>query len=216
MERTPPIPRHSVLLWFPRPHALELGGPLVGYRAHFPIRELRFRLGGEPPPAEGGADLVGPSFDRLWELARPLVDRASLVRDRARVNWRFHARPDRSYRMVCVEEPGGECAAWAVFSLLGSSALVMDFLARDASAETFEKLWRAARSEAAAMGASSLVFWESPGGPWRPLLLEKAGQPGGEIVDAGFGFATAVVHEEEALSRFLRNLQLTASLYDDR
>ena len=201
---------------FPGAHALGLGGPLVGYRAHFPVRELGFPLAGEPRPPDRDAALVGPSFDGLWNAARPLVARAGLVRDRERVNWRFSSRPDRTYRRVLVEEPGGECAAWAVLALLGPSALVMDYLLRDSGAGTFERLWTAVRGEAAAMGASRLVFWEPPGGPWRPLLLDKVGAASGEVRDAGFGLATAVVHDEAAFSRFVRHLHFTPGFYDDR
>lgn len=201
---------------FPGPQALGLGGPLVGYRSHFPVRELVFPLADRPRPAGEGVDLVGPSFDGLWNAARSLVAPAGLVRDRARANWRFHARPDRRYRMVLAEGRGGECDAWAALAALGHDALVMDYLLRDAGTGTFEKLWAAARGEAAAMGASRLIFWEPPGGPWRRLLLDKVAAAGGEALDAGFGFATAVVHDEAAFARFAGRLHFTPGFYDDR
>ena len=200
---------------FPGPHALEVGGPLVGYRAHFPVRELRFPIGQGGTRGPEGADSVDPSFDRLWKAARPRID-AGLVRDRERVNWRFHARPDRYYRMVSLGSEAGECLAWAALSVLGPDALVMDFLAADAEAETFEGLWAALAAEALGMGARELVFWEPPGGPWREALRRQVARLGGGSVEAGFSFATAVINDERALGRFVSNVHLTPSFYDDR
>jgi Acetyltransferase (GNAT) domain len=200
---------------FPGPHAVELGSRLVGYRTHFPVREFRFRLGDEGLGSEAGSDHVGPSFDPLWEAARALIADSALVRDRGRVNWRYHARPDRYYRMVCAEE-SGTCVAWGVLSVLEGDALVMDYLIRDSSPELFERLWTALRSEAARMGARTLVFWEPPGGPWRRHLIEKLRRAGGAVAEAGYSFATAVLFDEEALARFVRGLHFTPSFYDDR
>jgi hypothetical protein len=201
---------------FPGAHALELGSRLVGYRKHFPVRELRFPLGEKRPVLTEEADFVGPSFDSLWEAARPLIEESGLVRDRARINWRYHARPDRYYRMVFVEDPPGTGVAWAALSVLEGDALVMDYLARDSTQETFDRLWTALQAEAGRMGARTLVFWEPPGGPWRKFLLEKLGGSGGSAVEAGFSFVTAVLFEEDVFARFLRGLHFTASFYDDR
>jgi hypothetical protein len=200
---------------FPGAHVLRVGGPLVGYAAHFPIREIRLPLAGVAPAGQAGTDVAGPSFEELWHVVKPSVAAAGLVRDRARVNWRFHARPDRYYRMVSLES-SGECLAWGVLSVFGADALVMDYLTRDPSGEAFEELSNRLAAEAAAMGASTLVFWESPGGPWREALGEQARRAGGKIVDAGFSFATAALFDEPVFRRFLDRIPLTPSFYDDR
>jgi hypothetical protein len=116
--------------------------------------------------------------------------------------------------MISIEEPGGGCAAWGVLSLRGRDALVVDYLARDASFATFERLWNALRGEAFQLGARTLVFWESPGGPWRRFLLERL--DGGRAFDAGYSLATAVIFDEEIFSQFVRNLHFTPACYDDR
>lgn len=205
---------------FPSPRHLKIGESLIGYREHFPVRELRFELASTPasPRIEvRTGEIADEAFDPLWKASVSVLNQACLVRDRRRVNWRYHARPDRYYRMVTLAG-AGEDVAWGVLGVTGEQALVMDYLARPPLEEIFRDLVRALEAEARAMGARRLVFWEPPGGPFRgPLrrLLDVAG-PNSCVVDAGFSFVTAKIFEEEALRKFLAGLHFTPGFYDDR
>jgi hypothetical protein len=185
------------------------GKTRVGYRQHYPVRELRFPLASDEPDPGVRTDTVGASFDGLWKAARPLIA-SGFVRDRMRVTWRFSERPDRSYRMVYDGD------TWGVLALRDHDALVVDYLARDVRPDTFETLWRNLRGEAARMGARTLVFWEPPDGPWRSLLLGRTGLPGATVADMGYSWATAVLFDEDVLAKFLEGFHFTPACYDDR
>jgi Acetyltransferase (GNAT) domain len=202
---------------FPNPRAFVVGERLLGYRAHFPVREIVFDL---PPALPRASDAVASewvdtSFDGLWERARGLL-RCGLVRDRQRMNWRYHARPDRYYRFVTVRDSDGDLAL-GVLSLAGDSALVVDALLGDPSPATSRRLFHALSGEAAAMGARRLVFWETPGGPLAALAgRHRRSDFHGVVRDAGYAFVTAVVHEEDAIASFVEDAQISAGIYDDR
>src|SRR6202011_5535141 len=100
----------------------------VGSRTLLPIRERHVPCEAFPAAPSGAVagDFVVESFDPLWEEASRLLPDAA-VRDRARANWRFHARPNRYYRMVW-KESGGRLRGWAVLSVVGEQAVVADFL----------------------------------------------------------------------------------------
>jgi hypothetical protein len=194
---------------FPNPRALVVSHRLVGSRTLFPIRQVLVdcdALAGAPGAARAG-DSVGPAFDGLWAAASRYL-RYAPVRDRARVNWRFHARPDRYYRMVWLEERGA-IQGWAVLSVDGGNALVADFLGRDAEGKDLPALFSAAAAEARRMGARRLVFWDSPGGPARSWLARAPG----DRVDAGYPLIVRVL-DEEPVARFAAGLHLVPSMYD--
>ena len=160
-------------------------------------------------PRAGTGDSVDASFDPLWSSAARFLTHAP-VRDRARVNWRFHARPDRYYRMVWLEEGRG-ASAWGVLSVEGENALLADFLACEP---------RKGGSRSAAGGAAprrrpgwepgGWSLWEPPGGPWRGALSTRSRESGRTP-----GFPMIVrVDQEEPLSRFASGLHLVPSLYD--
>lgn len=163
-------------------------------------------LGPAPPDAESG-ELVDEAFDPLWDVARRTLTHGA-VRDRARVNWRFHARPTRYYRMVWRRQRG-ELVAWAVLSVFGREATVADYLGREPDGGDLPPLFAAAAAEARRLGAGALVFWETPGGPGRVPI---AALPG-ERVDAGFPVIVRVF-DEAAVRRFGERVQLVPSLYD--
>jgi hypothetical protein len=204
---------------FPSPRHLEIGRRLIGYREHFPVREIQFELPAahEPVPGAVSADSAPPAFEGLWEASRALLSAGALLRDRRRANWRYHARPDRYYRMVTLPGDAGG-AGWVVLNVTGERALVMDYLVRPPAAASFPPLFDAAAVEAAALGARRLVFWEPPGGPFREPLeaLRRQAGPRASVVDAGFSFVTAKIFDEAALHDFLRDLHFTAGFYDDR
>ena len=116
---------------FPNARALKVSERIVGSRTLFPIALKKTPVesfGPTPPDAESG-ESVDEGFDSLWEAARPGLTHAA-VRDRARVNWRFHARPNRYYRMVWRRQ-GRELVGWAVLSVVGEEATVVDYLGRE-------------------------------------------------------------------------------------
>lgn len=193
---------------FPNARALAISHRLVGSKTLFPIREIAVPVGdfAAPPPDAAAGDAVGPAFDALWDSARASVATGA-VRDRRRVNWRFHARPTRYYRMVWT---GAETMrAWCVLSVVGERALVADFLARDGRTDLFSEVFAAAAAEAGRLGARRLVFWESPGGPAAALLASLSGERG----EAGFPLIVRPI-EEGAAERFARSVHLVPSLYD--
>jgi hypothetical protein len=194
---------------FPNPRALRVSERLAGTRTLFPIQLLEVPMEVfPPPPSDGGmGDFVDESFDALWEAARQGLSHA-VVRDRARVNWRFHGRPNRYYPMVWRKQAGA-MTAWAALSVAGPSAMVVDFLLREPDGRDFPELLAVAAEEARRLGARQLVLWSSPGGPGRAAM---AALPGPRR-DADFPMI-ARVFDEGVVRRFAENVQLVPSLYD--
>lgn len=195
---------------FPNPRALKVSERIVGSRTLFPVRLVRAAVDAfpGPPPDAGSGEFVDESFDPLWEAARHVLGHAA-VRDRARVNWRFHARPTRWYRMVWRKQ-AGEMLAWAALSAAADgTATVVDYVGREADGRDLPPLFAAAAAEARAVGATSLAFWETPGGPGRRVIADLEG----ERLGAGFP-VIARVFDEEAVRRFAANVSLVPSLYD--
>jgi hypothetical protein len=194
---------------FPNARALEVSERIVGSRTLFPVRLVKAPLdafGPSPSDAEAG-EHVAEAFDPLWEEARRGLTHAA-IRDRGRVNWRFHARPDRYYRMVWRREKE-EMTAWAALSVGDGVATVVDYLGRDPRGGDLPELFAAAADEARRLGAGSLALWVPPGGPGRAVIESLPG----ERLDAGFPMIVRVF-DEEAVRRFAANLHLVPSLYD--
>lgn len=194
---------------FPGQRHLTISHRLVGTRTLLPIRQILVPCHTFPsPPTDAVAgDFVGENFDRFWvEASRALTHAA--VRDRARVNWRFHARPTRYYRMVW-RESKGKVLGWAVLSVHGEHALVADFLGLLPDGSDLLPLFSAAAAEAITMGARQLVFWETPGGPSYSVLRSFPG----ERKEAGYPLA-ARASDDDAADRLARRAHLTPALYD--
>jgi hypothetical protein len=194
---------------FPNPRALEVSEKIVGSRTLFSIREILVPCDAFPaPPSDAVAgDSVGESFDPLWDVAETFLTHAP-VRDRARANWRFHARPTRWYRMVW-RESGSRATGWAVLSVAGDAALIADFLCGEADGGDLPILFGAAAEEARRLGASKLILWETPGGPAADLFLRLRG----ERREAGFPIIVRTF-DDEAANRFAQRAHLVPSLYD--
>jgi hypothetical protein len=194
---------------FPNARALEISNRVVHTQTLLAIRERHVPCGAFPgaPHDAGAGEFVVESFDRLWQDAsRFLTDAA--VRDRARANWRFHARPNRYYRMVW-RESGGQLHGWAALSVVGEQALVADFLSGQGDGADLPALFAAAAAEAGRLGARRLVFWETGGGPGAPGIARL----GGEVRDAGFPFVVRSF-DAAAADRFARLGHLVPALYD--
>ena len=194
---------------FPNPRALEVSHRIVGSRTLFPVREIHVPGDAFGPSSSDAivGDFVTEGFDSLWAAAATGLTHAP-VRDRARANWRFHARPTRWYRMV-TREARAETLGWAVLSVAGDTALVADFLGRDPVGRDLPPLFADAAAEARRLGASNLVFWLTPGGPAAELLR---GLPG-ETRDAGFPVIVRSF-DDAAADRFAERAHLVPSLYD--
>jgi hypothetical protein len=194
---------------FPNARALRVSERIVGSRTLFPIEVVTVAaeaLGRPPGDAEAG-DSVDESFDPLWAEASRSLDEAP-VRDRARVNWRFHARPDRYYRMVW-RRSGGAMTAWAALSVVGETATVADYLGVEPGGSDLPPLFAAAADEARRLGARDLAFWIPRGGPGRAPIEALRG----ERRDAGFPVIVRVF-DERAVRRWADRVHLVPSLYD--
>jgi len=194
---------------FPNSRALEISNRFAATRPLLPVRERHVPSDSLPPgPRDASAgDFVGEAFDPLWAEASVFLRHAA-VRDRARANWRFHARPTRYYRMVW-RENAGRIRSWAVLSVTGELALVADFLSERPDGGDLLELFAAAASEASRLGARRLVFWETPGGPGRAVI---AGLPG-ETREAGYAFVVRSF-EDSVTERFGEDAHLVPALYD--
>lgn len=193
---------------FPGERHLVLSQRIVGTRTLFPIVEKRVPCEAlPPPPADAGAgDFVDENFDPLWAAASRGWP-ALAKKDRGRANWRFHARPDRYYRMVWRNGTDG-LLGWAVLSVSGEDALVADYLGRAGDGSDLLPLFAAAGAEASRLGARRLLFWETPG----PAAHVLAALPG-ETRRCGFPL-DARVADETAARVFRERGHLVPALYD--
>lgn len=193
---------------FPGGRHVRISQRVVGTRTIFPIIQKRVPLGGlpAPPPDSISGDFVDERFDPLW---REVAGRAgtTAVRDRAHVNWRFHARPDRYYRMIW-REGQGELLGWVALSVTGENALVADYLGRAGDGSDLLALFAAAAAEAGRLGARRLVFWQTPG----PAAEVIASLPG-ESAPAGFAL-DARIADAHAGRLFAEEGLVVPSLYD--
>jgi hypothetical protein len=194
---------------FPNARALRVSERIVGSRTLFPIglKKTPVEAFGPPPSDAETGESVDEDFDPLWEAGRRAFTHAA-VRDRARVNWRFHARPSRYYRMAWRRQ-GREFVGWTAMSVIGEEATVADFLGREPDGSDLPSLFAAAADEARRLGARRLVFWETPAGPGRRAIEALPG----ERAAAGFPMIVRVF-DEDAVRRFAQRLHLVPSLYD--
>lgn len=193
---------------FPGERHLVLSQRIVGTRTIFSIVQRRVPCAALPPPPEDAeaGDFVSEPFDPLWSAASRAWP-ALAVKDRARANWRFHARPDRYYRMVWRNGSDG-LLGWAVLSVSGEEALVADYLGRADDGSDLLPVFAAAGAEASRLGARRLVFWETPG----PAAAVLATLPG-ERVPSGFPL-DARIADETAARVFRERGHLVPALYD--
>lgn len=197
---------------FPNPRALSVGERLLGYQARFAVREVVYAIDAPSGAAGAASESLDESYDALWERIAGGLE-AGVVCDRRRMNWRYHARPDRYYRFVTVPGSRPGPVACGVLSVLGEEALVMDAVA--GSGEGALALADALSDEAGAMGARRLVFWETPAGPLASVAGEARARPGGAVREAGFAFVTVTFDAGKAAD-FVRGKPVTAGIYDDR
>lgn len=198
---------------FPNERALEVGARLMGYRAEFPVREIVYEVSPSAPRTGTPGEWAPEEYDALWSA----IDRrlpTGLVRDRRRLNWRYHARPDRYYRFVTTASPAG-LAGCGILSVSGEEALVVEAVA--GTEEDVLALADALAGEARVLGARRLVFWRVSGGPLSAVAgaADRRRRPGGVERDAGFVFAT-VGFDGDLAGRFAAEAPMSAGIYDDR
>jgi len=194
---------------FPGGRHPRISDRIVGTRPHLPIVEKRVpcEVLRESLSDAAAGDFVDERFDTLWRSVSARAGGAIALRDRARVNWRFHARPDRYYRMVWREGRDGYLS-WAVLSVSGENALVADYLGRAADGSDLLPLFAVAAAEAERLGARQLVFWHTRG----PEGEVIAALPG-ESASAGFALHARIA--EPRLGRlFAEEGLVVPSLYD--
>jgi Acetyltransferase (GNAT) domain len=194
---------------FPGARHEKVSEKIVGSRTLFPIELVHVpaqALGAPPSDMETG-DVAPEGHDALWRIARREL-RFAAVRDRTRVNWRFHARPARHYRMVWRRQ-GSEVMSWAALSVWQGAATVVDYVGRESGGADLPGLFAAVAEEAGRLGATTLVFWRTPGGPGRGVLEKLPG----ERSPAGFPMISRVF-DEAAVRRFAGGVHLVPSLYD--
>jgi len=192
---------------FPHPRAHEISRRLGRTRDYFPVEHVRVDCSAFPMPSSNPmtSDFVTSGFDALWADAR---GRVGPVRDRARVNWRFHARPTRYYRMVRLGSEDRD-RAWAVLSVVGPEAVVADFLGREPDGTDLPELFSAAALEARRLGAERLLFWRTRETGARAVIDRLAGA----ATPAGF-WIVGRVFDEDAAEQFLERGHFVPSLHD--
>lgn len=90
----------------------------------------------------GEVKRVDASFDRLWEKTRDVFP-LSVVRDREFLDWRFFSHPAREYSLLAYRTPiTGELAGYAVLSIEGEEAKLVDLLAPSGSPDFFGRIGR--------------------------------------------------------------------------
>jgi predicted N-acetyltransferase YhbS len=194
---------------FPNARALAISNRIAGTETMFPIVELRVRCDAFPPPPREvvASDSIGEEVDPLWKEGSRHV-RDGPARDRSRLNWRFHARPTKYYRMLTVRRSGAP-ESWAALSVLGETAVVADFLGSAPDGSDLPRLFAAAAAEALRCGARELLFWESPGNPARAAIASLPV----ERRDAGFVVAARLL-DSPAARDFFSRCHLPPSVYD--
>ena len=158
-----PLPRPSDLPFvfgFPSSRHLALGERVFGYRWLPPITPWEGELAAVPPPADPGlvvaqGDTAGEWAEAAWSACA--VD--SVRRSVAFLNWRYHARPQRYYRMYRLRDAGGE-PGLVVAGFAGDVAQLAEvWIAGD------EDHWLACMAAVAAdLRAAGLVRWRA----WPP------------------------------------------------
>jgi hypothetical protein len=173
---------------FPNARAFAAGERLLGYRPEFAVREVVYEIGSPPRGPGVASEWLDEGYDDLWKRVACSLD-AGVVRDRQRMNWRYHARPDRYYRFVTLAPRPAACG---VLSVVGDEALVMEALAE--SGEAAPRARRFAGGRGGGDGRSPSRFL---GDLRRADGLGGRGirsRPGGTVRDAGFAFVTVTFH----------------------
>ena len=198
---------------FPNARALKVSERIVGSRTLFPIalREVPVDAFAPPPPDAGGGRLVGRGLRSALGGRPAPTSRTRAVRDRARVNWRFHARPTPLL-------PDGLAQAGRRADGLGRALRRPARTPRSSTswaarptASDLPALFAAAADEARRLGARRLVVLVDAG---RPGPRARSRRCPGERRDAGFPMIVRVFDEAAVATDSRERVHLVPSLYD--
>ena len=194
------LPRPGDAPWifgFPSARHFRLGQRVFGYRPLPAIMPLQGPILSIPPilsaepPAAGALVEVGDRCGDWAEAAWESCGVRGVRRSVAFLNWRYHARPDRYYRVYRLRPTGAGDAArdgLAVFAFVGSLARGTElWLPPDAGGGG---AWRAPLEAVAAdLRAAGLERWElwppPPGSAYVSELAELGLAPSGEPIVMG-------------------------------
>jgi hypothetical protein len=120
-----------------------------------------------PPPRRlkiSEVDFFDDRVDELWSCVHGDYDVVA-IRDRRYLKWRYHARPDVTYRYA-VALDGDQLAGYLVFRLGDHGGMlcgyIVDFLVRDHSRQVFAALLRFADQAMARDGAKAIICALAP------------------------------------------------------
>lgn len=178
------LPRPGDAPWifgFPSARHFRLGQRVFGYRPLAELVPLRGALpagGGDPARIESG-DRCGEWAHAAWEACGV----RGVRRSAAFLNWRYHARPGRYYRVYRLRAAAGGTDGLAVFAFVGRLALAAELWLPPAGGEGTG--WMPTLLAVAAdLAASGLETWEwwppPPGAGLAPLLGGLGLAPTGE------------------------------------
>lgn len=163
---------------FPNRGAARFGSRFLGYRYEWmaacsaPLRSL-------DRPARDGLDVeISDTFpEEIDELAGRLhaLPGFRVERSRAVLNWRYHARPERYYR-VYTAHAGRAAKAYAVASTAGPVAVLVDLQSgQPGSGEGLEAIFSAVARDLAPRGIAELRVGLSRFSPLLPHLEKRLG-----------------------------------------
>lgn len=163
---------------FPNRGAARFGSRFLGYRYEW-MAACSAPLSALHRPAQGGFDVaISDTFPeeidalggRLHALPGFRVERS-----RAVLNWRYHARPERYYRVYTVLA-GGDAKAYAVASTAGPVAVLVDLQSgQPATGEGLDALLSAVARDLGPCGVAELRVGLTRFSPLLPHLTTRFG-----------------------------------------
>lgn len=188
----PTLVEYPVTVWT-RPFGLRsfVGRHRVGGIAHL-LRSLASRLrrrGGSSAPLPGveiePLERFDERVDGLWAAVSPSFQ-VSLVRDAARLNWRY-GDPRAGRSVVFGATEAGRLVGYVVAKRSGSWAQILDLVCDPARPELGSRLLDRACESMRADGARGLDCWLSSGDPLEPALSGAGFLDSGEVRQVGLG-----------------------------
>jgi hypothetical protein len=163
-----------LIFGFPSERHFRLGLRVFDYHPLATVEPLGGALPGAPAPAAArieAGDFCASWAEAAWERCAPLGVRRST----AFLNWRYHSRPGRYYRVYRL--PGGDGEGLAVFAFVGDEAWAAELWLPPAG-EWYPSMLAVA-ADLRGAGLRTWRFWP-PYGPHSGLLASLGLQPAGE------------------------------------
>lgn len=170
---------------FPNRGAARFGSRFLGYRYEWmaacsaPLAPFAALSQPGSPAADGFVVDISDTFpEGLDELSARLHALPGFRVERTRdvLNWRYHARPDRYYRVYTARVAGGAPEAYAVASTAGSVVVLVDLQAgRPDTGEGLDAIFSAVARDLAPLGITELRVGLSRFSPLLPHLAGRFG-----------------------------------------